>query len=177
MMFAATVTAVASLIFLIIFTNASTLLNTLTFDFRRETHFSRGKENMPEQYDIASNLVKEPSKTFIKSKIYNAKVNSKDYYMCIHIKGMTKAAEDFPFNLKCQIIEKSSDKEFSNIPTSSGKSRKFLPLVDSSITPFELSLFQRKSLNLDTSPVGLGSGILGIGAVDLGHGLGRFMLR
>ncbi|KAF8787596.1 hypothetical protein HNY73_009176 [Argiope bruennichi] len=178
MLFAVTVTAVASLISLIILTNASTLLNTFSYHFRKENDFSSEEKNILEEHDIASNFAHETSGKYLKPKIYITKLSSKDYYICILIKDMTISTDDIPFNFKCQVIEKSSVKEFFSNPSSSKNSRKFLPLADFSMTPFQSPLFQRKTLSLlETSPVGLGSGILGIGAVDLGHGLGRFIAR
>ncbi|GIZ02781.1 hypothetical protein CEXT_132511 [Caerostris extrusa] len=59
-----------------------------------------------------------------------------------------------------------------------GDSRTSLSAIDSGITPFDSPLLsQGRPDLLETSPVGLGRGIMGVGAVDFGHGLGRFVLR
>ncbi|GFY49795.1 uncharacterized protein TNIN_161051 [Trichonephila inaurata madagascariensis] len=159
--------------FLLLATAASsdTLLNMPATEVGIKTIPSEEKENVFDESVITSNLIEKPEG--INSKIFKSNTAKKVCHIYVYIKGTTKSKEGVSVPLKFKIIE-SSDEELP------AEGRKVLspPEINHKLTPLTTSLFTRNRPNLlDSSPFGLGSGILGIGAFDLGHGLGHFGLR
>ncbi|GFS35663.1 uncharacterized protein NPIL_577021 [Nephila pilipes] len=163
---------VSTLVVLVTSTDSDTLFKIQTSEDRIETSPSNEKENVLDVSATSSNLIEEPEET--DSNVFKSKTPENAYYIYVYIKGVTKSKEDLSVPLKFKIIEKLNNKEASM------EDRKVLspPKVDHKLTSLATSLFTRNRYNLlDTSPLGLGSGILGVGAFDLGHGLGHFGLR
>ncbi|GIY79796.1 uncharacterized protein CDAR_301071 [Caerostris darwini] len=155
-----------TLVSLTILSNASALFRPQISEIHSDT-----EKKISNQYDI----------TFTSDEtlgeLNTAPTNDKEFYVCINVKGMKKR-ETIPFYLKCEIVEKSNSPSPSSIASAKADSRTSLSAIDSGITPFDSPLLsQRRPDLLDAPPVGLGRGIVGVGAVDFGHGLGRFVLR
>ncbi|GFQ90620.1 uncharacterized protein TNCT_731201 [Trichonephila clavata] len=170
-MLALTVTVASTFLSLVTAASSDTLLNMRATEVGIKTSPSKEKDNVFDESVITSNLIEKPEG--ISSKTFKSNTAKKVCHIYVYIKGTTISKEGVSVPLKFKITE-SNDEE------SPAGGRKVLspPEINHKLTPLTTSLFTRNRHNLlDSSPFGLGSGILGIGAFDLGHGLGHFGLR